>query len=150
LQNFWSFDNTLADPVSKCDLKIELNGALDTDRFGKVSSALFLNNGYATAPPGIYFDPATGGFTVMSWIKIASTGSFSRIIDFANGAGIDNIHFGLLGSSSSLVSTYYPVQLRVEGVTSLSLNTWIHVSMAMSKTSSKIYINGILDKTTNG
>jgi len=86
----------------------------------------------------------------MSWIKIASTGSFSRFIDFANGAGIDNIHFGLLGSSSRLLSTYYPVQLRVEGVTSLSLNTWIHVSTTMSQTSGKIYINGILDKTTNG
>jgi len=120
LQNFWSFDNTLADTVSKCDLKIELNGALDTDRFGKVSSALFLNNGYATAPPGIYFDPATGGFTVMSWIKIASTGPSLRIIDFGNGAESDNIMFGLLADSSKMYGHYYPVQLRVDGVTSLS------------------------------
>ena len=60
------------------NLTIKLNGSFAPDRFGNANSALYLNNGYAMAPPGIYFD-CTIGFTVMTWIKVISPSVNSRI-----------------------------------------------------------------------
>jgi len=57
-----------------------------TDRFDKADSALLFNGGYAFLPPGVYFNPATGGFTVMFWLRLLSFNNTSQgVIAFGNG-----------------------------------------------------------------
>ena len=79
--------------MSNMNLTIKLDCEWATDRFNNPNSALYFHLGYSQAPPGMYFDPATGGFTVMLWIKLISYNSWQRVIDFANGPGLDNCIF---------------------------------------------------------
>ncbi len=86
---------------------IRSNGQLSTDRNGRPNSSLCLNSGFASVPPGVYFDPATGGFTFMAWAKVNSYNNWQRIFDFGNGqneniilAFRDRDNKPLLGSNS--------------------------------------------------
>ena len=44
-------------------------------------------------PAGVYFDPATGGFSIMAWIKLSAYASYQAITEFGNGSYSDNIMF---------------------------------------------------------
>ena len=64
-------------------MTIELNGELANDRFGTPGGSIYFKYGYGSVAPGVYFDPATGGFTVMAWMKFVSISNHMRLIDFA-------------------------------------------------------------------
>ena len=51
-------------------------------------SHLWLNSGYVTAPPGVYFN---GDFSVSVWIKPINLGSWQRVFDFGNGPANNNV-----------------------------------------------------------
>ena len=55
---------------------------------GSFFSALDLNVGYITAPPGVYFG---GDLTITAWILLRSVTSWARILDFGNGPKKNNI-----------------------------------------------------------
>ena len=61
------------------------NCQLTVDRFGTPNSALAITSGYASVPSGIYFDPSTGGFTLMVWVKLLAILNAQKITDFGNG-----------------------------------------------------------------
>ena len=44
----------------------------------------------------------SAGFTVMAWVDFGQPSNWERIVDFGNGAGIDNIVFARKGSSNDL------------------------------------------------
>jgi hypothetical protein len=154
LQNLWSFDNSLNDSISQCNLTIKLNAAFSADRFGNANSALYFNHGYATAPPGVYFDPDTGGFTVMAWFKPLTINSCQRIFDFGNGPNSDNIFIANWGTNPTLYSDIYPGRLNSLSVSSVALNDWVHITFTSrdnyTQAASKLYFNGILDSTATG
>ena len=79
------------------------NAEFSNDRFGNPKSALLLNHGHVKVPPGIYFDPATGGFTIMLWIKVLSHKDWLSILDFANGVYVDNILVEFLADTKKLI-----------------------------------------------
>jgi len=149
LQNLWSFDNSLKDSVGRCDLTSPTNIAPSTDRFGNASSAYYFNNGYAIVPPGVYFDPSTGGATIMVWFKAISINVWQRVIDFGIGT-TEVIQFGNFGTNSYVNLHVNPGGLRVVSQNSVSVNVWVHLTATFNTTSSKIYFNGILDATITG
>ena len=52
------------------------------------NSYLWLNKGYVTAPPGVYF---SGDFSVSVWIKPIIIANWQRVFDFGNYAASDNV-----------------------------------------------------------
>ena len=52
------------------------------------NSYLWLNEGYVTVPPGVYFN---GDFTVSAWIKVIKFGGYQRVFDFGNGPNKENV-----------------------------------------------------------
>ncbi len=149
LQNLWSFDNSLKDSISRCDLTIGSNGAPSTDRFGNASSALYFNNGYATAPPGVYFDPSTGGASIMVWFKAVSINVYQRVIDFGIGPN-EAIIFSNFGRNPTINIHLNPGNLQTISVSSVIANVWVHLTATFTTTSSTIYFNGIFDASQTG
>jgi len=115
---------------------------LTSDRFGNPNSALLLDHSYATIPGGVYFDPETGGFTIMAWIRVLSMQSWQRIFDISNGASQDNVALCFYSMSLKLAllsgSRFYFQNPVTVGV-------WAHVCVSVIGTDAKFYINGILD-----
>ena len=129
------------------NLTIRMNGSYVVDRFGNNNSALYLNNGYAMAPPGVYFD-CTIGFTAMLWIKLMALGSYPRIFEFSNGMINESFIFcfkedtSLLMSSTS-ASTNDNWSIFAYSNAPLTLGVWTHVATTINTIAKIVYINGI-------
>jgi len=153
LQNLWSFDNSLKDSISRCDLTVPTNIAPSVDRFGNANSAYYFNNGYAVAPPGVYFDPSTGGATIMVWIKAVSINRYQRVIDFGNDVIKDNNIVLCNYDTSPKVSftVYsYSVTYGLNSISKMNVSEWVHLTATFTTTSATVYLNGILDATKIG
>jgi len=112
---------------------------------------MYFNKSYATAPPGVYFNPATGGLTVMTWFKaVNQINNWQRIIDFGSGAGVNNILLGSSGTTLKMKVESYPGGFGKESTTSVTLNVWVHLAITYTQTTVKMYFNGILDATATG
>jgi hypothetical protein len=119
------------------------NANLTADRFGKLNSALRLNQGYAQLPQGVYFN---GEFSLMAWVKPRSTTEhFPRVIEFGNGAGTDNIIFSYSYANSFiplvhfyLYNTFQPYSF----VKPIQINVWTHLAFTISTSIVSVYING--------
>ncbi len=100
---------------------------------------------YVDLPDDVYFD---GDFTVESWVYPKAHNNWSRVLDFGNGAGDENIVLGL----SDAGTTGKPFLAVVDGANwssivspvDLPLNKWSHLSATLEGTLAKIYINGEL------
>ena len=114
------------------------------DRKGKMNASIQFNGGYALLPSDVYFDPATGGFTFMLWVKVEKLSDWMRIFDFGNvqyNTGKMNTFFvfmlnGYIGllAKDFWVFNAYPVLL----------NNWFHltVSYDLKLDTFYFYLNG--------
>jgi len=70
------------------------------------------------------------GFTVEAWVRYSSFQSWSRIIDFGNGAPGDNILFANLGLANDLVFQVYRdwIGSTITAPGALEPNTWMHLA----------------------
>jgi len=126
------------------------NSALSVDRFGAANSALAITSGYATVPSGIYFDPGTGGFTIMLWVKMNAFGN-SKIIDSKNSFGNDNIRLVSLSTGKVRLDIYKGSVFKCfDSVSLLVLNQWTHVAVTVNGSNGYIYIKGILSGQGTG
>ena len=150
MQNLWAFDNSANDSASKCDLTIQSNVVPSVDRFGNANSAMYFSKSYATAPSGVYFNPVTGGLTMMVWIKLVSLNNYQRIIDCGNVNGVDTIIFGSSSTTSTMKTWIFPGGLATISNSSVTLNVWAHLAITSTQTTVKMYFNGILDATATG
>lgn len=121
-----------------------LSGAVSGDSDG----SLYLdgNTGYAQAPPDAYF--SGGPFTVEAIVKPGAVESGARVIDFGNGAGVDNIvlsvsqgttgkpYFQADSGSSSIFSITAP--------TALPVGKWSHLVGTWDGVTARLYVNGLL------
>ena len=82
-------------------MTIELNGELANDRFGTPGGSIYFKYGYGSVAPGVYFDPATGGFTVMAWMKFVSISNHMRLIDFALNFDNNNVFVQIYSNKES-------------------------------------------------
>jgi len=122
------------------NMMLAVNSALSVERFGVANSA--------TVPPGVYFDPSTGGFTIMLWVKMLvfpPSGKTTKLVDLGFGSDIDNVRLGILATQQPKLtvykgSSYYIVQT----ANLLQLNQWAHIAASVNGSNGYIYINGIL------
>jgi hypothetical protein len=110
------------------------------------NNALDFNGGddYVSVPSGSWFN--TGTSTAEVWIYARSYNNWSRIFDFGNGAGDNNVLFALSNGTSGNVT--YEVYNggssggTVSTPTTLPLNQWVHLAVVQNGTAVTIYKNG--------
>lgn len=136
-------------------------GALDAgesigftrDRFNTINGAIYMNPGYYTIPPGIYFN---NSFSFLVWVKAFKFAPWSRIIDFGNGPAQDNIVVSLsyYYNYTVYISIYRGSNLLniVSEGTKLPKNTWFHLATVYDGQNLMMYVNGnlVANSTTGG
>ena len=90
LQNYWPIINrNVDDRIGVAHMYCGVNASFTNDRFNNSNSAIDLNDGYYSIPPGEY---VCGDFTFSAWAYIRNQLTyFNRFIDLGNGAYADNI-----------------------------------------------------------
>ena len=145
LINFWPFNNNYNDIIGEANLFGGSLVSLANDRFGRNSSAIDLNSGYIQAPSGVYFD---GDFTVTFWMFVREQLDYGKVIDFGNGAGIDNVLIefkdDLLG-----VETYDSNEMAQIWANQYFLNVWYFISIVLKGTTLSFYYNGTLVRSAS-
>lgn len=117
------------------------------DRFGYANAALKCNgtNGYIDAADANYF---TGtDFTISAWVKVGAYATWSRLMDFGNGPGNNNVLIGLTNGTTGRPAAEIYINAATGGQitspsTQLPLNQWALVTWSWSAGTGRLYING--------
>src|SRR5690606_24891369 len=120
-------------PAFQGTFNVQNNGA-------NVNNALHFNGtpDYVTLPAGVYFN---GDLTIECWVFPTAFTNWSRIMDFGNGAGSDNVLFGYtVGTSGS--PGFYIGGAQFQANQTIPINQWSHVAATLEGTTATIYING--------
>jgi hypothetical protein len=152
LTNHWPFENgTMIDVIGLADMAQGNLTSFFADRFGNVNSALALNGGWTEVPAGVYFDSIE--FTISVWVYPSNVGGSSRIIDFGNGEGSDNILLSL-SSVNTLQPNFYILSglkyvFTATSAINITFNQWQFFVTTFNGTNARIYLNGTLVADSN-
>ncbi|MFH1119722.1 MAG: LamG-like jellyroll fold domain-containing protein [Bacteroidota bacterium] len=129
-----------------------LNAQIAADSAGSICGIVSGSNNYALSfdgqtdfvqlPGGVYFD---GNFTFEAWIYKRSNQNWSRVFDFGNGPGNDNVIIVLSNETSGKLSFHVnrPVVSKSFIMSDPTpLNTWTHVTLRLRNNIGWVYING--------
>lgn len=132
-------------------------GALGTAQCQAIEvdgSVYLTGGGYIDIPD--FDEDFSAGITVEAWVRYDSLASWSRILDFGNGAPSDNIVFANDGTSSTLRlnlhnGTSVTASSSVSGAV-LATGSWMHVCVTIDGSGNgKIFKNGAqVGKTITG
>jgi len=100
---------------------------------------------YATLPAATYF---SGDFTIECWVNPTAHTNWSRIIDFGNGAGSNNVLFATSYGTSGQPG-FYVGGAQFQANAQIPLNQWTHLAATLSGNTATIYINGVASGTAN-
>jgi hypothetical protein len=140
----------MLDYIGHSDMIVGANAALDSDRFKNPKSALYLNSGYCTVPPGVYFN---GSFTITAWVKKVQTTNQNRLLDFGNGR-IENVIFSITSSTNS--KPYLAIGQTIgwsgplASSSALGSGVWTHLASVFNGSNAYIYLNGTLTMSESG
>ena len=113
----------------------------------KVSVLSFDGKDDYVALPAVNNDYSQG-FTVEAWVQYSSfQQSWSRIIEFGNGQGQNNIVLGHVGTSKDIGFHLYTTAAfdKIEIANALEIGKWTHIAVTISKSrEGKLYQNGQL------
>ena len=143
--NHWSFKGgSFDDLVGGAHMRNESGLVLfASDHRGNQNTALSLNGGFASVPPGVYFSSA---FTISVWVKPRQIRKWSRIIDFGDGPNKNNVLLGLTEGESRkpLLHVYVENQylVNVSSSTQLVEDQWQLLAATFDCSCANIYING--------
>ena len=98
---------------------------------------------YIEIPGGVWFD---GDSTIEAWVFVRKHSNWSRIIDFGNGSGADNVLFAL-----SIEKTGRPTFEiysdhsggRVDSNIVIETDSWVHLACSLKENLGTVYMNGI-------
>ena len=131
--------------VSPSKLKGKVNGnpkILDDSRFGSCLDFDGVDDRIQMPEMNVDYSQ---GVTVGAWVHYNSFKNWSRIIDFGNGQGNDNILLANEGTTKNLLLDVYQgaTQNRIKADGKLELNQWVYVTVTVDGSgSSKVYKNG--------
>lgn len=139
-------DGSVIDLVNRHDLQIIENAVLADDRNGKSNSAIHFDYGYAYAPAAVYFDPATGGFTLMAWAKFLTINDqiYSRIIDFSTEDNQDSVLIYIFEGNLKFFLKSDSIDKPNQIIHTPSVNTWFHFAVSVNYELSEysMYVDG--------
>jgi hypothetical protein len=111
------------------------------------SSVYFDGSGdYLTMPPASNLAFGTGDFTVELWYYSTNFTYAKALVDFRPSGG-NGAYFTLWVTTSGQPFYYANTANQIIGAATL-LNTWNHVAVVRLGTSTKMYINGVVQSTT--
>lgn len=147
LTHYWPIeDGDLRDKIGTADLVPELNVEIGEDRFGNENSSMFLNSGYASFKPDVYFNSTD--FTIAGWIKpiVMSTSNYYVFVNIFSDYDEDifYISYGSTAKKPQIISrnpTYYTL---FSGNQYVNLNVWNHLAVVLNHEILYIYLNGSL------
>jgi hypothetical protein len=121
--------------------------AAATDIPAKKGTALRFdgNDDYVEIPSGVWFN---GDFTVEAWVYVRSYNRWSRLFDFGNGTGSDNVLLAISDGTSGIVnfavynSNYYGTNGSLNSPDTIPMNQWVHLAVTMNGTTATLYKNG--------
>ena len=107
-------------------------------------------NSYGQVPAGVYFNGSD--FTIQSWIKSdIPSQTWSRVIDFGNGAGSDTVILVASAGNSAqpMLSIYAGPATQFQSTTALVASKWTNVAATFDSVNKMgyIYMNGQLTAT---
>ena len=112
-------------------------------KFGGASLALDGSGDYVTTASVAAFGFGTGDFTIEAWVRCTNlsggTGGTMQIIDF-RASGIIELR-PTLGINSNAFYYYANGGIRITSGT-ISANTWYHIAISRSGTSTKMFVDG--------
>lgn len=119
-----------------------------TDRWGNNNFCYDVvgNSNHIILPNDNWVD---GDYSVSAWVKIKQTASFSRLYDFGNGYGINNVIGKLSHAGNASPSIEYYASSTSDGSyyltnTPLIVDVWHHLVYVSMGVEMKIYIDNIL------
>ena len=137
--------SNFSDVVGKADILSASNASNDLDRFNNPDSAIYLNNGYLTLPPDIYF---SGDFSITFWLKFKSFQEHATIFDFGNGPGSDNILFDFIYTVKNEIALSIRIYRRADDYSIIHLpelqfeiNSWYLLAFVLREDASTFYVN---------
>ncbi len=146
----YSFSGNANDPISG------LNGTLSSvtptlDRFNNANSAYQFNgatNSYIELPNSPLLKPSNA-ITISCWIKTSNL--ITQYVVFTkNPNPIYHEAYALVvfGSIVRVQKSNGSTSDMADGTTNLAINTWYHLAGTIDNSSVKVYVNGVLEKTT--
>jgi hypothetical protein len=103
-------------------------------------------NQYATVPAAAA-SAVSSPLTIEAWVYPRSHANWSRLMDFGNEVGSNNIVCALSSGTSGQPALYFfnesgEITGSVTSPTALPLNTWTHLAFSYDGTNGSIFING--------
>lgn len=153
LTHQWKISDTVIDIVTGKNITLNMNGVRGLNRYNTSSDSAFHFNpdGWLHVEPSVYFDPLTGGFTVMAWIKTESLQTYS-LLDCGLGLNNENIIIELGSNIIVTIVNGNITQLSYTGVGHLPQpNSWYHVSVSLNivAVTMSIFGNGVFYKSVH-
>ena len=144
-----NFANTsVTDFAAKSNVEMVGNVALNTTtkKFG-TSSIYFPGSSYLLVKSNpSEFAFGTGDFTIEAWIYRAASGVQHDLIAF-NPTSTNGAYPALYISSSNTLNYYTQSADRITGGT-INTNTWYHIALCRSGTSTRLFIDGVQSGST--
>lgn len=130
------------------DLETVGNAQISTSvkKYGTGSLAFDGTGDYLKPPFNQGYVFGTGDFTIEMWYYISATGTLQILFDFRqsnNGA-----YPYMYKNTDDKLYYYVNTAPRITGTTALSSNTWYHVAICRSGTSTKMFLNGVQEGST--
>jgi len=124
------------------------NLSASVKKFGTASLALNGTTDYATIPTNVDFAFGSSAWTIEMWVyRTGNAGAIQYLADLRN----TSTDVGLV---VYLSATYVPIiawgagNTMVTGSAAVPLNTWTHIAIAKSGTSTKMFVNGTQSGST--
>ena len=98
---------------------------------------------HVRVPAGIWF---SNEFTIETWVYARSYNSYSRVIDFGNGAPSDNVILVLSEASTGRPDFSVVRGVTVQTITPpdlIPLNEWVHLAVTLRSNAATLYVNGV-------
>jgi Concanavalin A-like lectin/glucanases superfamily len=102
-----------------------------------------INFAYASSQYGA-FAPTnmfTGDLTVAGWVYVRTFQSWSRLFDFGNGVGADQLLLAVTDGTSGL--PVYSINNNLDSPTPIPLDQWVQLAATQSGTTATLYIDGL-------
>jgi hypothetical protein len=112
------------------------NVTFTNDRFNRSNKAVYLNQGYLTMPPGVYF---SGDFSVFAWVKVMAILSLSpRLIDLSPNAVLIAITCSNMANPCTVIGS----SPRATSNTTIVIGRWFHLAVTLKGNTLSMFING--------